>query len=107
MEIGNKDTQNNVRKMNLATITQRYKCLLHEKFGNQPYPDDIKMSTSFEQNLNDKVNKSQIKGFKLNNMLTIKQVLVGNAIFILSTRIAIFNKNQFISCVVHVYKLDC
>ena len=51
----------------------------------------------------DKVNKSQIKGFKLNNMLTIKQVLVGNAIFILSTRIAIFNKNQFISCVVHVH----
>jgi len=53
MEIGNKDTQNNVRKMNHATITQRYKCLLHEKFGNQPYPDDIKMSTSFEQKLND------------------------------------------------------
>jgi transcriptional regulator of met regulon len=43
MEIGNKDTQYNVRKMKHATITQRYKCLLHAKFGNQPYPDDIKV----------------------------------------------------------------
>jgi transcriptional regulator of met regulon len=43
MEIGNKDTQYNVRKMKHATITQRYKCLLHVKFGNQPYPDDIKV----------------------------------------------------------------
>ena len=41
MEIGNKDTQYNVRKMKHATITQRYKCFLHAKFGNQPYPDDI------------------------------------------------------------------
>ena len=41
MEIGNKDTQYNVSKKNHTTITQRYKCLLHAKFGNQPYPDDI------------------------------------------------------------------
>jgi len=41
MEIGNKDTQYNVRKMKHATITQRYKCFLHAKFGNQPYPDGI------------------------------------------------------------------
>ena len=41
MEIGNKDTQYNVSKMNHTTITQRYKCLLHTKFGNQPYPDYI------------------------------------------------------------------
>ena len=43
MEIGNKNTQFNVRKMKHASITQRYKCLLHAKFGNQPYPDDIKV----------------------------------------------------------------
>jgi hypothetical protein len=48
--------------------TQRHKCLLHAKFGNHPYPDDIdvynsiihtntnvflleiKMRTSYEQN---------------------------------------------------------
>ena len=24
-----------------AIITRRYKCLLHAKFGNKPYPDDI------------------------------------------------------------------
>jgi hypothetical protein len=41
MEIGNKDTQYNVSKKNHTTITQRYKCLLHVKFGNQPYPDYI------------------------------------------------------------------
>ena len=41
MEIGNKITQYNVRKMKHAIITQKYKCLLHIKFGNQPYPDDI------------------------------------------------------------------
>jgi hypothetical protein len=41
MEIGNKNTQFNVRKMKHASITQRYKCLLHANFGNQPYPDDI------------------------------------------------------------------
>jgi hypothetical protein len=40
MEIGNKNTQYNVRKIKHAIITQRYKCLLHTKFGNQPYPDD-------------------------------------------------------------------
>ena len=27
--------------MKHAIITQSYKCLLHAKFGNQPYPDDI------------------------------------------------------------------
>jgi hypothetical protein len=41
MEIGNKDTQYNVSKKNHTTISQRYKCLLHVKFGNQPYPDYI------------------------------------------------------------------
>jgi hypothetical protein len=41
MEIGNKDTQYHVRKTKHAIITQRYKCLLHSKLGNQPYPDDI------------------------------------------------------------------
>jgi hypothetical protein len=44
MEIGNKDTQYNVSKKNHTTITQRYKCLLHAKFGNQPYPDYINVS---------------------------------------------------------------
>jgi hypothetical protein len=44
MEIGNKDTQYNVSKKNHATITQRYKCFLHAKFGNQPYPDYINVS---------------------------------------------------------------
>ena len=44
MEIGNKDTQYNVSKKNHTTITQRYKCLLHVKFGNQPYPDYINVS---------------------------------------------------------------
>jgi hypothetical protein len=44
MEIRNKDTQYNVSKKNHATITQRYKCLLHAKFGNQPYPDYINVS---------------------------------------------------------------
>jgi hypothetical protein len=32
MEIGNKITQYNVRKMKHAIITQRYKCLLHARF---------------------------------------------------------------------------
>jgi hypothetical protein len=40
--------------------------------------------------LNDKVKKSKIKGFKINNMFTIKQVLVDNPNFILSTRTMIF-----------------
>ena len=44
MKIGNKDTQYNVSKKNHATITQRYKCLLHAKLGNQPYPDYINVS---------------------------------------------------------------
>jgi hypothetical protein len=44
MEIGNKDTQYNVSKKNHTTITQRYECLLHTKFGNQPYPDYINVS---------------------------------------------------------------
>ena len=44
MEIGNKDTQYNVSKKNHTTITQRYKCLLHAKFGNHPYPDYINVS---------------------------------------------------------------
>ena len=44
MEIGNKDTQNNVRKMKHAIITQRYKYYLHAKFGNQPHPDDININ---------------------------------------------------------------
>ena len=44
MEIRNKDTQYNVSRKNHTTITQRYKCLLHAKFGNQPYPDYINVS---------------------------------------------------------------
>ena len=41
MEIGNKDWHNTMPGKRYATKTQRYKCLLHAKFGNQPYPDEI------------------------------------------------------------------
>ena len=50
IEIGNKNTQFNVRKMKHASITQRYKCLLHANFGNQPYPDDINVHWSTDDN---------------------------------------------------------
>ena len=38
-------------------------------------------------------------------MFTTKQILMDNPNFIVSTKTVIFY--HFISCVVHVYKLDC